>query len=144
MITLDGNTYDTFQTNYAHSQTKLQTMDRGLTGLPIAVLAGVFDNSYTIDLLIDTTDLVNLRTSLNKTDPTGTPPGNLLNFVDEEGFNWNPNTGSDDSTHAYSTGVYFTNMTPPKPLSVALGFTAGQRLTTTITLVCNSSGLAST
>lgn len=142
-ITLDGQTYYTFQTGYAHAQTKIGVTDRGLTGLPIRVESGFFDNTFTIDLLIDVNDLVNLRASLNKTDPTGTPPNNLLSFTDEEGVSWIPSAGSDDSTHIYSTGVYFTNMTPPKPLSVALGFSSGQRLTTTLTLIVNASGLRS-
>lgn len=140
MITLDGNSFETFQTDFSHTQTKIGSTDRGLTGLPVRVESGFFDNSYSITLLCTTLDIANLRNSYAKVDPTGTPPGNLLDFTDEEGLHWNPNSVGDG---LLTTGVYFISMGEPKPLSVGLGWSSGNRFTVTINLVCNSSALMS-
>jgi hypothetical protein len=114
-ITLDGYTYDVLE--YDRNQHKVGALNLGLTADWDRLETDVFVTTYRVVLRVNTTYLGYLRTSYNKTASTGTPPTNLLNFVDLEGFNWNPATGSNDSTHAYSTGVYFTEMGKPERMT---------------------------
>jgi hypothetical protein len=143
MITLDSKNYSVSQTNYGHKQDKFASVDRGLTGLPLRVEGGAFENAYDLTLLCDTTDITNLRTSFAKTATIGTPATNLLDFIDEEGVEWSPSAGSDDSTHRYSTGVYFISISETKPLSVSHGWTSAQRFLVTVKLLVNSANLSS-
>ncbi len=142
MILLDGNYYKVLGKHYEHAPEKFGTTERTITGAVSRVEAGVFENTYTLRLRCTLADLVNLETSFNKTSVTGTPPANLLNFIDEEGFNWNPATGANDATHAYNTGVLFERMGKPEPLSEK-GMTSDNFFIVEIFLRVNAKGLNS-
>jgi hypothetical protein len=137
-IILDGHVYKVSQLAYGHVSTKIGATDRGLTGLPLRVESGAFDNTVNMTLVCEKADQTTLDTSYAKVDPTGTPAGNLLSFQGVEGITFDPASGSDSATHKYNTGVYFTSRGEYKPLSVSAGWTQAQAWTVAITLVINS------
>jgi hypothetical protein len=139
-ITLDGTSYKVFQTNYGHKQDKYGSEERGLTGQPLRVEGGAFQNEFDLTLVCAPSAITTLRASFAKVTPTGTPAANLLNFVDEEGMNFNPASGSDNSTHRYGTGVFFTTLGAPKPLT-AKGWRADNLMTVQVTLIVKDSAL---
>jgi hypothetical protein len=141
-ITLDGNTYSVKGDDFAIEPTKAASLDRGVDGTVVRQESGVFSNKYAMTLRCSTTDLANLRTSFNKTAVTGTPPTNLLNFIDIEGMQWDPASGSSTSTHIYSTGVYFVKMGKPRPVTQR-GWDSTNRFWVDIELHVNSKGLRS-
>lgn len=138
-ITLDSQTYNVFQTNYGHKQAKTGSMSVGITGLPLRVEGGSFQNVYDLTLLCTTADIANLRTSFAKVTATGTPPSNLLSFTDEEGVTWNPNSSGGGNVN---TGVFFLSMSDPKPLAPK-GWSIGNRFTVQIQLQVYSANLSS-
>lgn len=141
-ITLDGNTYAIFEKQYDRVQGKIASTRRTITGDLDRVESGVFETHYRMTLRCTLTDVANLRTSYAKVATTGTPPTNRLNFVDLEGFNWNPASGSNDATHAYSTGVYFDSLGAPR-LAATRGWDSNNRFLVEVELVAIAKGLAS-
>lgn len=129
MITLDSNSYSTFQAEYSKNQIKLGSTGRSLQGNVLRQEAQSFQTEYTITLLLEVTDISNLRASFEKS--YGIIP---IDFTDEEGISWIASSGTDDSTHFYGTGVYFVGFQEPKPLSVALGW-GSNKFTSQIQLI---------
>ena len=135
-ITLDGNSYSTYQSAYAHEQSALATTQRAVDGSVVRQESGIFANRYRITLRCTMSQLTTLRATFAKRAP-GT---HQLNFIDEEGFNWNPAAGVNDATHAYSTGIYFETMSDPRPVT-GRGFGAGNYVLVDITLIANAKGM---
>lgn len=139
-ITLDGTTYDVMRGMH-RQQDKVGALTLGLTADWDRLETDIFPTTYKGTLRVNNTNLAALRASYNKTATTGTPPTDLLNFVDLEGFNWNPATGSDDSTHAYSTGVYFLAMGEPERMT-RRDLSSANLFRVEIELAVNASGLS--
>lgn len=139
-IKLDGSYYSVFQSNYQHAQSKHASMARSITGDIVRIDSGVFQNSYQLTLICNTSEILTLRTSFAKsgTDSTAPTTFNKLDFIDEEGKEWNPTTG----TGVNNTGVYFTSLGTPKPMNT-FGWTDKNRFLVDITLVVNSKGISS-
>lgn len=132
MIVLDSVSYSTYQTQYSKNQIKLGSTGRSLQGKVLRNEAQSFQTEYAITLLLEVTDIPNLRASFVKS--YGIMP---IDFTDEENISWIASSGVDDDTHFYSTGVYFVAFQEPKPLSVA-GWTSGNRFTSQIELISAS------
>jgi len=115
-ITLDGTTYDVLDGLW-RNQSKVAALTAGVTADWDRLETDIFVTTYRGTLRVNNTNLAALRASYAKTATTGTPPTNLLDFTDLEGFNWNPAAGTNDSTHAYSTGVYFISLGEPRRLT---------------------------
>lgn len=137
MIILDGNLYKTHENNYAHKQVKNAVLARSLTGGLNRIEGGVLQNEYNITLKCSPNDITNLRVSFAKTSTTGTPPANILDFTDEEGVHWNPQA---TGTGRLNTGVYFTMMDAPAPVTAA-GWVAQNAFLVKITLVANDKAI---
>lgn len=136
MITLDGRQYNVYQNQYGKNADRPRSTDRGLTGLPIRVESGYFVESYDLTLLCTATDIAFLRASFKKVDYTSDPPTNLLDFVDAQGWEWNP---AGTGTGCLGTGVYFDSPISPKPLTPR-GWGDSNRFTVAIKLVVNDDG----
>ena len=140
-IVLDGNSYRILSTGnkpaYKHIRKPIADYDRGGTGMPLVTETGWFENTYEVTLLASTVDLAALEASYNKRLTTGTPSQDNLALTDPEGFIWDPNTGVNDATHAYSTGVFFTDKGEPQPLTGRGGWT-GNLFTIAIKLLVNA------
>ncbi len=139
MITLDGSTYYTSGKSYDHSQSKVGTTRRTATGDLDRLETGVIGNHYKIVLDCGPSDIATLRASFLKCLTTN----NKLNFIDEEGFNWNPADGPNDATHAYNTGVYFSSMGRPQPVTSGVGWSQYNALLVEIALDVNSKNINS-
>ena len=138
MINLDNYPYSIHLTKYQHEQNKYAGLVVGWTGAPIAIETGAFSNTYTLTLICTKNDLAALRATYAKALFTN----NLLDFTDEEGVSWLSGAGSSDSTHIYSSGVFFHGPLKPEPMTV-VGWNSANRFLVPITLTTNSSGLAS-
>lgn len=136
-ITLDGNTYYIEGVKIGHTQVKVGSTRRTVTGDLLRQESATYIHAYTYTLLIDLTSYANLKASFNKV-----APNNLLNFVDVEGFNWNPAAGTNDATHAYNTGVYFTKKGAAVPKTEA-GWISSNLFTVDVELLPNAKGASS-
>jgi hypothetical protein len=138
-ITLDGNAYSTYQKEYRHHITTPGATTRAVNFAVVRQTGGSkFATRYELTLRCTLAQLGTLKTTFAKQ----TSGSNLLNFVDEESFNWNPSAGSNDATHAYSTGVYFVAMGEPRPVT-GRAWDSNNRYLVDIALVVNASGMAS-
>lgn len=141
MVNLDGNLYKVKGTRYAHVTTKFGGTVHTITGKLSRTEVGSFHTQYKLTLLCLPADVVTLRASFAKTSTGGTPPGNLLPFTDEEGFTWLPGAGSNDANHAYNTGIYFTEMSEPRPVT-ELGWSTVNRFEVDVVLLPFATGQA--
>lgn len=135
-ITLDGNTYAAKE--YRHTITTPGATTRAVNFAVVRQTGGSkFATRYELELRLTLTELANLKTSFAKQ----TVGSNALNFVDLEGFNWNPSAGTSDSTHAYNTGVYFVSMSEPQA-ATKRGWDSSNRYFVNIVLIPNATGMA--
>lgn len=135
-IILDGHSYNVLGTGYGTPLEGRQTIAESVEGGTVVIEAPLTKRAYHLTLLCTIADVATLRQTYAKT-------ATALNLTDEEGFTWSTSAGTNDATHAYSTGVYIDkNASPfdPKPMT-PMGWTQANRFTVDIHLRVNATGL---
>lgn len=128
MVTLDGNPYYVYQTNYSQPPRKFVDEEVGMTGATLWAVAetgvgeALIEDLYQLTLLCLPADLDSLRLSFAK-------PG-ALDFVDERSVHRDPLTGS---------GVLFRSLGAARPMT-SRGFTNGNRFLVEVELLVERAG----
>lgn len=113
MISLDGNSYTVYSTEYTPAQDSPSTTRRNIDGDVDRTESGIIDRLYIMTLRVTVSQLTTLKTTYAKRNPTGTPAGNLLDFTDEQGVRWNPSSPGGN----VNTGVYFEGELRERPVT---------------------------
>lgn len=137
-VSLDSHGYESLGTGYLKNADRIRSITRGLTGYPLVVESGIFTEDYDMTLLVTLSEYNDLLATFQKIDFTVTPPTVYLDFTDEGGIHWNPNSSGGGNVN---TGVIITSGIPPKPLTQK-GWSAGNKFTIQLKLLVNDNGSA--
>lgn len=135
-ITLDGTSYRVKRDGqHEREQNAIATIRRTMTGAVDLTSSGYFSNTYKLTLIVTATELSSLRTTRAKV-----PPNHLLNFIDEEGNQWNP---ASSGAGVLNTGVIIKGAIRPRVAVSKTSLTdTNVRFLVDIELVVNAKGMA--
>lgn len=136
MILINGYAFETEGLEEISALQPFDSQQTSITGMLLVTQAQFFRNRRSYNLLVTKDEWQSLRR-------LRTIRG-AFDFVDHEGFSWLTDAGTDDPSHAYSTGAYFLagQELVARPLQ-ANGYVCDNRWNVQVTFIVNARGLNS-